>query len=487
MRSRRRSSWIVSLVIAALAGAVVPAAATPGGTPRLELLTGSTNVDVFKYGDRRVWLDLGIVMASHDAPFEIRVARASYDDPIRVFQAFHRPGGVHLEELPADIVDGWFGLRDFFRFEIRDHEGRLIRGRDEDWCPASWEGQRVDDRGPYEQTYPQWCSSHPLSLGTVWGIDRGWAIAPELGGMSIRLDDGRYRADLWITDRYRTLFDIPDEDASVTVSFRVRTVEGCRFCAPAAPATLGDASAPRQTALTQAVTMDHPPVDTLPDLVALPSFWIWPDRQHRRDYLTFGANVWNRGPAPLVIEGFRAEGEDRMDAYQYFFRDGEIVGRAPVGSFEFDRRTGHYHWHFQQFARYRLLDESRTDVVLSHKQSFCLGPTDGIDLTVDGASLRQERYGFTRCGGVSALWIREVLPAGWGDTYFQWMGGQSFNITDVPNGTYWIEVAADPTGALFDADPTNDVEYRKVILGGSPGARTVSVPPWHGIDTEGGF
>ena len=32
----------------------------------------------------------------------------------------------------------------------------------------------------------------------------------------------------------------------------------------------------------------------------------------------------------------------------------------------------------------------------------------------------------------------------------------------------------------------NDIRYRRVILGGVPGKRTVKVPPWNGIDTEGG-
>jgi hypothetical protein len=50
--------------------------------------------------------------------------------------------------------------------------------------------------------------------------------------------------------------------------------------------------------------------------------------------------------------------------------------------------------------------------------------------------------------------------------------------------SYWIEVRANPTGALVDADASNDVELREVILAGVPGRRTVSVTPYHGIDTE---
>jgi len=91
---------------------------------------------------------------------------------------------------------------------------------------------------------------------------------------------------------------------------------------------------------------------------------------------------------------------------------------------------------------------------------------------------------FGQCGTPTALWVREMMPVGWGDTYFQSVAGQSFNITKVPNGTYYIEVAANPQRVLHETTTRNDVSLRKVILGGTPGHRTVTVPPWHGIDPE---
>ena len=49
------------------------------------------------------------------------------------------------------------------------------------------------------------------------------------------------------------------------------------------------------------------------------------------------AGVGELGEEPsLVVEGFRREGEDVMDAYQYFIDDGTIVGRSQVGTFRFD-------------------------------------------------------------------------------------------------------------------------------------------------------
>ena len=133
-----------------------------------------------------------------------------------------------------------------------------------------------------------------------------------------------------------------------------------------------------------------------------------------------------------------------------------------MGEFHFDRRHGHHHWHFEQFARYRLLDAHGDGVVRSHKQSFCLAPTDAIDMTVPGALWRPEELGFTQCGGDDAIWIREVLPTGWGDTYYQSVGGQAFDITDLPNGRYYIEVRANPLGLLYDRSAGNDVRLREI-------------------------
>jgi hypothetical protein len=74
---------------------------------------------------------------------------------------------------------------------------------------------------------------------------------------------------------------------------------------------------------------------------------------------------------------------------------------------------------------------------------------------------------------------------GWGDSYFQEVAGQSFGITQLPNGVRHIEVVANPDRALHETSTRNDVALRKVILGGTPGHRTVRVPAWHGLDPEG--
>jgi hypothetical protein len=203
-----------------------------------------------------------------------------------------------------------------------------------------------------------------------------------------------------------------------------------------------------------------------------------------QQYLAFNANVWNAGPSPLVVDGFRRPGTLLMDAYQYFFDTrGNQVGWAPTGTLEYDTRDGHQHWHFTDFARYRLLKAHKQQAARSQKEAFCIAPTDGIDLTVRGANWKPFLTDLhTACGTASAIAIRETLDTGWGDTYTQLLPGQSFDITSLPNGTYYIEVVANPDHRLYEGTTSNNVSLRKVILGGTRGNRSVTVPPYEDID-----
>ena len=230
----------------------------------------------------------------------------------------------------------------------------------------------------------------------------------------------------------------------------------------------------------------------MPDLRTLPAYQIALDKtdgngkKSKNTYLDFGATVWNAGPSPMVVDGFRRPGTRLMDAYQYFFdQNGNEVGSAPAGTLQWDPRKGHTHWHFTAFASYRLLDSTKKVALISGKEAFCLAPTDSIDLTVDGAQWRPDSTDLmTACGQgqEGALSIREVLSTGWGDTYSQSLPGQSFNISKIPNGIYYIEVLANPDHKLTESNTGNNSALRKVKLGGKVGGkRTLKVYPYQGI------
>ena len=477
----RRAS-VTLATIAVLTGSLAESAAAAPVTPQLKLITASDEVTTQKYGRQPVFLDLGVYVASLGAPFELHASRPDYLTPVGLSQVLHDPeGGTEKIALPAELLDGWSGLNDFFRIAVHDLEGELVKEKLFSFCPSGgYDAARISDEGPQMPTYPMACFGNPFTTGLVWGIDAGWAVnSNSTYSARMRLPVGDYTATLSIEPAYTGLFDIAPEDAVATVAMKVRKIRrGCeKFCEEPPPHSYDRARA--------VPTMESPDPSILPDLAALPAWGMYVQQGRARTRLTFGATVWTAGASSMVVEGFRRADEAIMDAYQYFYDGDELVGRAPVGELAYDERPGHNHWHFLQFARYSLLDSTQTEVLLSKKEAFCLAPTDAIDLTLPNADWSPGHDGFgTQCGGQTALWVREVLPLGWGDTYFQGIPGQSFNITDLPNGTYYIKVEVNPLGALFEQTDANNAELREVIIGGEPGARTIEVPPWNGIDTE---
>src|SRR5262249_4004189 len=149
--------------------------------------------------------------------------------------------------------------------------------------------------------------------------------------------------------------------------------------------------------------------------------------------------------------------------YEYFFNSaGTVVGRAPAGTMEYDTRPGHHHWHLRQLASYELIGQ-HGEVVRSHKQSFCIAPSDAVDLIVPGADRTASTIGVIGLGGSvcdtyspGAIWLREDLPTGWGDTYTQSVAGQAFDVTHVPNGTYRVEVRVNPLRQLHETTTADD-------------------------------
>jgi hypothetical protein len=215
----------------------------------------------------------------------------------------------------------------------------------------------------------------------------------------------------------------------------------------------------------------------LPDLAALPAHGLSVSHRAKSgsDFLNFGATIWNAGPGTFDVEGFRVGGRPTMHARQFIYRNGHSVRSMNIGKFEFDTRAGHQHWHLEDVARYDLLDANGKRVVLSHKQSFCLAPTDPVDLTAPGALWNPYTIGLqSSCPTDQSIWLRETLPVGWGDTYVQRKAGQAFNITNVPNGRYQIRVATNPFGHIHETTRKNDQALVTVELGGTPGHRTVT-------------
>lgn len=142
----------------------------------------------------------------------------------------------------------------------------------------------------------------------------------------------------------------------------------------------------------------------------------------------------------------------------------------------------HSHWHFDNFARYRLLSERSGDVVgVSRKVSFCVidtgRPYPDLPGSPGGSYYPQDPEGldpkFPTCSGTSV----DGLSVGWEDTYTAGLPGQGLGISGISRGTYCLELEADPSsnaqpnGVLLESREANNsrevrlrIRPRKLLL-----------------------
>ena len=495
-----RSKWARALVIASLAGLALSVSASStaakSGPATLRLLSVLKHVSADRFkGDNHLYFSPGVYITAAGGGFEIDAVRGD-DGTVTLWQVSRDARGVTpiRQITPAGpITRLGSGLPKFFQVTMTTSDGQVVSSRSLPYCLSVGYGQaRVDPSGPNQPQYPYDCGSG-LTESTVWGLDDGWASSLDMQ-MRFGGPDGSYNLSIAINPSYVQQFGIAASDASASLTLTVHTNSGgpCKFrpcpatgVSPGALAASVQAQAQAQGegpqgAAAEAATQDAlgPSADGTPDMEALPAhdLSITHDKRHNRDYLNFGATIWNGGSGPLVVEGFRDGAAPLMNAIQFIYRDGQPVSSQAVGQFEFDTRRGHHHWHMEDIAQYDLLNQSGDRIVLSTKQSFCLAPTDAIDLTQTGADWRPDQAGlWSACAGAESIWLREVLPAGWGDTYYQSVAGQSFNITNLPNGHYQVRVTTDPNHNLLETNYDNNVGLVAITLRGTPGHRTVSL------------
>jgi hypothetical protein len=471
-RHRRTAAVFAALTAVAslLAGTAAGAAVVP---PKLRLITTTDTARADRYDGPRstAHATLPLFIGVDDADLKLKATRAGYDKPI-VLQQVLSNGSTKALKLALD----WPGLSKALSVEVRDAANALVFTTEVDWCPTGgYDAVRTGPTAVEKNPYPLQCASHPFTRGQIWGMPAGWAADPH-AGFAINVPDGTYHATLIVNDKVAKDLNFTGP-TSHTYTLTVGP-------APFAALARKPGTAPAAPKRPKGKPTVSPDPTTVPNLVALPALWVGTDHtvDTNRDLLTFGATVWNAGPGPLTVDGFRRGNQPLMDAYQNFYKNGTKVGYSPVGTFEYDARIGHEHWHFTDFAAYRLLDTGGRLITPSGKEAFCLAPTDGIDLTVPGATWQpQFGTGFSQCGDVNSISIRESMPVGWGDTYYQTIPGQSFDITSVPNGTYQIEVVANQLNKLLESTTADNRALRTVTLGGAPGRRTATAAPYLGI------
>jgi hypothetical protein len=489
-------SALAALALTASGAAAIGTAQSPAhaadGDPVVNLL-GKDKMHLTTYRGQ-AYTNFGLQLQVSGAPLVIWSQRPSYDDQVVVTEKLASGDRI----FPEGVTDHIGNLDDFVTatFVPSGTTAGKQFTRKMDGCLSA--ADRLVPSAVLRSPYPDGCYYNPYAIGAVQGIPAGWSGHVLGNGYDhpLHIKPGTYTATFVVSPEYADTLGLSEDNRTVTSTVIVKKGGGgdCRRgCRTPNPGTArvqrGDQPEPKRPTgegITSAT--DLPDGTPVPDMRALPAFGISLNKAGTQ--LRFGATVWDGGTSDMVVDGFRREGEDVMDAYQYFLDgDGNVIDYAQVGTMEWDPDPTHHHWHFKDFATYSLVGEDESTVAVSGKESFCLANTDAVDMTGDGAkmTINYDDLG-SSCGGHGAQSIRESLAAGWGDTYVQYRAGQSLPIKNVPDGTYFIKVQANPEGNLIESDTTNNSSLREIHLStNAKGVRKLKVDQVGIVDDEGYF
>lgn len=128
-----------------------------------------------------------------------------------------------------------------------------------------------------------------------------------------------------------------------------------------------------------------------------------------------------------------------------------IVGSPNLEPEKFEWGECHGHWHFKDFAEYRLLDSKRRVVATGHKMSFAL-----IDLTEFWKDAGPSKYPLN--DGTQGISL------GWADVYHWGLDCQWVDITGVPPGDYLLEVSINPAQVVEELSYDNNIALIPVTI-----------------------
>jgi hypothetical protein len=97
----------------------------------------------------------------------------------------------------------------------------------------------------------------------------------------------------------------------------------------------------------------------------------------------------------------------------------------------------------------------------SAKTTFCVMDNTKVNTSLPGAPLDPV---YSTCGS-----DMQGMSVGWGDTYNAGLAGQSFDVTDLPNGDYDIVIDIDPKSQLTESTRADNSSCLRVRLSVSAG------------------
>ena len=178
--------------------------------------------------------------------------------------------------------------------------------------------------------------------------------------------------------------------------------------------------------------------------------------------LRLSTAVANVGTGALEIRGGTIQGETQDVLQRIYNADGTFTDHL-AGTFIYHAEHGHLH--FEDFAQFRVravLPDGGVGEVLASgsKVSYCL-----IDVDRQSGTGTQQ---YLSCGQVQGISV------GWADVYHRGLPGQNIDISNLADGTYWLEEEIDPSNRIQEADETNNVARIQITIDRSGGGGPIT-------------
>jgi subtilisin-like proprotein convertase family protein len=172
-----------------------------------------------------------------------------------------------------------------------------------------------------------------------------------------------------------------------------------------------------------------------------------------------------------VAEGCVQPGTRRLLKFSTETRNigaADLVLGNPVGNPLFDYDPCHGHYHFAEFADYRLLNSNGV-VTAGGKIGFCLLDLQRWDTNASAGPIYDCGY--------------QGIQKGWADVYSSSLPCQWIDLTGVPAGAYTLEMEVNPAQRVTEADYSNNVAAVQVIV---PSCRAISLNQIEAVDDGNG-
>jgi len=199
-----------------------------------------------------------------------------------------------------------------------------------------------------------------------------------------------------------------------------------------------------------------------PNLVATPASGLTVVRESGVTNLRFATMSWNSGAGPLELRAGAIDLDQlTRKVYQRISLSDGTYSDNLAGDFVY--HPEHAHFHFEDYALYRLVPVSAPGASerQSAKTTFCVMDTDKVPNFSGPTSAV-----FSTCGSDI-----QGMSVGWGDTYGAHLAGQSFDVTNSPDGDYNVIIEIDPRLRILESNESDNVACARIRL--SVSSRTV--------------